>query len=64
MPRLIAEAAFAYATKALKPGDEFEASDKDANILKLAKRARDAKPSDGGRRGRGNYIRRDMRAES
>ncbi len=63
MPQLIAEAAFNYATKPLKPGDEFEASDKDAKILKLAKRARDPRPGDKRRSG-GRYQRRDMVAES
>jgi hypothetical protein len=62
MPQLIAEADFTYATKPLKVGDEFEASVKDANILKLAKRARDPKPGD--RRRSGRYQRRDMVAES
>jgi hypothetical protein len=60
---LIAEADFRYATKPLKVGDEFEASDKDASILKLAKRARDPRPGDKKRAG-GRYQRRDMTAES
>lgn len=63
MPLLIAQAAFRYATKPLQPGDEFEASEKDARILKLAQRARDAKPEEGKRGGR-RYQRRDLLAES
>ena len=59
MPTLVAEMAFTYAHKALKAGEEFEASDKDANILKLAKRARDAGEAKRSRR----YQRRDMTAE-
>lgn len=61
MPLLIAEASFRYATRPLKPGDEFEASEKDANILKLARRARDAKAEEPKRTRR--YQRRDMVAE-
>lgn len=46
MPRLIAQAAFSYAGRALKSGDEFEAIEKDAELLKLTKRASDAKADD------------------
>ncbi len=63
MPLLIAESEFRYATKPLKVGDEFEASEKDAKVLKLAKRARDPRPGDR-KRGGGRYQRRDMVAES
>lgn len=65
MPQLIAEASFRYATRPLKPGDAFEASEKDANILKLAGRARDAgqdEPQPEPKRTR-RYQRRDMTAE-
>jgi hypothetical protein len=62
MPSLVAEVAFTYATKQLKPGDEFEASEKDAHILKLAKRAKDAVSGETRRSRR--YQRRDMTAES
>lgn len=66
MPQLVANAAFTYANRALKPGDRFEASDKDAKILKLTKRASDdldhgAEPPEPKRNRR--YQRRDMLAE-
>lgn len=66
MPQLVAKAAFTYATRALKPGDKFEASEKDARILKLTKRADDdldegaAAPEPKRTR---RYQRRDMLAE-
>ncbi len=72
MPQLVAEAPFTYATKQLKAGDRFEASEKHANILKLAKKARDAAPDaapdvatadEPAARRSGGYRRRDMRAQ-
>ena len=59
MPQLIAKAAFPYAGRSLQPGDRFEATEKDANLLKMVKRAEDADASpDEPRRRR--YQRRDM----
>lgn len=69
MPKLIAKAAFTYANRALKEGDEFDATDKDANILKLTKRAIVAGEPEGAQLDlageaprRGRYSRRDMRS--
>lgn len=42
--RLQATVAFPYAGVSLKTGDVFEASDKDAALLKLVGRAKDAPP--------------------
>lgn len=49
--KLIATTRFTYAGKNLRAGDEFEAKDKDAKLLKAIGRAKDA------------YFRRDMRAD-
>lgn len=62
MPQLVAKAAFTYAARALKPGDKFEASDKDAKILRLTKRAADDLDQTEPRRNR-RYQRRDLLAE-
>lgn len=42
MPKLVAKVAFTYANRSLQPGDAFEASDKDARVLRLINRAEDA----------------------
>lgn len=44
MPKvaLIATMAYPYDGRSLSEGDEFEASEKDANLLKLLSRAKDA----------------------
>ncbi len=39
MPKLIAKKSFSYATRALRSGDEFEASSRDAKILTTIGRA-------------------------
>lgn len=41
MPRLVAKKPFRYASRALQPGEEFEASARDARLLKAVKRAED-----------------------
>lgn len=43
MPKLVALTDFPYAHRSIKKGEEFEASERDANVLKLIKRAADAK---------------------
>lgn len=43
MPKLIALTDFPYAHRSMKKGEEFEASERDASVLKLTKRAADAK---------------------
>jgi hypothetical protein len=44
MPRLVTKGSLRYASRDLKPGEEFEASDNDALILKGTGKAADAKP--------------------
>ena len=74
MPRLIASNAFRYATRELRAGDPFDASDADARILLMIGRATEATevPVEsmtevGGEgfdaRPRRRYRRRDMTAE-
>lgn len=41
MRKLIARKPFRYASRALRPGEEFEASERDARLLKAVKRAED-----------------------
>lgn len=41
MPKLVATKPFRYASRTLRPGDEFEASERDANLLKRVRRAED-----------------------
>lgn len=43
MPRLVAKSALRYASHDLKAGDEFEASESDAFVLKNTGKAHDAK---------------------
>lgn len=68
MPRLVAIASFPYGIpqRALKPGDEFDATEDDAKVLKFARKAKDAKTramkSDRTERSQ-RYRRADMRAE-
>ena len=45
MPRLVTIGPLRYASRDLKPGEKFEASDSDAFILKGAGKAEDAKPA-------------------
>lgn len=59
MPRLIATSTYSYAGKTIKAGDEFEASEKDAFLLKLCHKAIDAEPV----RTKRQYRRRDLSAE-
>jgi len=75
--KLVALKGMRYAGRALVAGDEFEASDKDANLLRRIKKARDATTAPSARpptlpnipeaapagRGVPRYARRDMRAE-
>ena len=75
MPELIATRAYRYGGRALQPGDPFEASSRDARLLKAIRKAKaapevvasDEEPSGDEAaqvsRGRGRYQRRDMRAE-
>lgn len=68
MPRLIAKEAFAYDSRALSVGDEFNACDEHAKILTIIGRAEAAQEQEDApapkRRGRPpKYLRRDMRAE-
>lgn len=73
MPRLIASKSFRYATRQLRAGDPFDASDADARILLRIGRATEPAdmpddmggvviPADG-EPTRRRYRRRDMRAE-
>lgn len=64
MVQMIALADFRYARRDLRAGDAFEASDRDAGILRTVRRARfadDETPSQD--RPRRRYRRRDLRAE-
>lgn len=74
MPRLIANVPFPYATRDLRAGEEFDASDSDARILVMIGRAKVAEKTEDGGLGdpvipadgeplRRRYRRRDMRAE-
>lgn len=79
MPRMIASDTFPYAGHDLKVGEEFDASDNDAKILKAVGKAQDApkkqalsktralkagaENTDVNEAGPGRYNRADMRAE-
>lgn len=65
MPKLIAEQEFAYEGVLLHPGDEFDATDRDADLLQRVKRARlyetrDMKADEAPKKA--GYNRRDMKA--
>lgn len=65
--KMIADMHFTYARKDLKPGDEFEASEKDAFALKVYRRAHPVEePQEPKKtlRLKRTYKRRDMTAES
>lgn len=65
MPRLVAIASFPYGIprRELSPGDEFDATDDDAKVLKFARKAKDAKVKRDDEGGSRRYRRADMRAE-
>lgn len=66
--KLVAAKELRYAGRSLKAGESFEASEKDAKVLKAIGKAKDPPrrgrpPKDGIAAETGEYLRRDMRAE-